>query len=119
MGVVGLGQDCWPAELEDAGSFGMWWITALLICGFWPKHFSAKTRKKGGRRGLRPWLLRCLSQILSERKEGMLRSLSIGVRIAYLSPLGWPCIYSVYYSQFEGHKDSFLLDGIFLAFIEF
>ena len=49
----------------------------------------------------------------------MLRSLSIGVQIfAYLSPLGWPCIYNVYCSQFEGCKDSFLLDEIFPAFIE-
>ena len=37
---------------------------------------------------------------------------------AYLSPLGWPCIYNVYCSQFEGCKDSFLLDEIFLAFME-
>ena len=37
-------------------------------------HFSAKgTRKKGGRRGLRPWPLRCLSQFLSEIKERLLR----------------------------------------------
>ena len=33
------------------------------------RHVSAKRRKKGGRRGLRPWPLRCLSQILSERRE--------------------------------------------------
>ena len=38
-----------------------------------------RTRRKKGRRGLRPWPLRCLSQILSERKERMLRLLSIGV----------------------------------------
>ena len=25
MGVVGLDQDCWRAELEDAGSFGLWY----------------------------------------------------------------------------------------------
>ena len=24
MGVVGLDQDCWQAELEDAGSPGLW-----------------------------------------------------------------------------------------------
>ena len=24
MGVVGLDQDCWRAELEDAGSSGLW-----------------------------------------------------------------------------------------------
>ena len=37
----------------------------------------------------------------------------------YLSPMGWPGIYSVYYSQLEGSKDSLPLDGIFLAFIGF
>ena len=37
------------------------------------EHSSAKTRKKGGWRGLRPWPLRCLSQFLSERKERKLR----------------------------------------------
>ena len=38
-----------------------------------------RTRKKGGRRGLCPWPLRCLSQFLSERKERLLRLLRIGV----------------------------------------
>ena len=38
-----------------------------------------RNRKKKGRRGLRPWPLRCLSQILSERKERMLKLLGIGV----------------------------------------
>ena len=36
-------------------------------------HSSAKTRKKKGRRGLRPWPLRCLSQFLAERKDRLLR----------------------------------------------
>ena len=43
------------------------------------KCFSTKTKEERGRRGLCPWPLRCLSQILSERKERMLRLLSIGV----------------------------------------
>ena len=38
---------------------------------------------------------------------------------AYLSPMGWPGICSVYYSQLEGSKNSFPLDEIFLAFIGF
>ena len=76
VGVVRLDQDCWWAELEDAGSSG------LLIYGFlslmW--HSPARrTRRKKGRRGLRPWPLRCLSQILSERKERMLQLLNIDV----------------------------------------
>ena len=33
---------------------------------------SEKMRMMGGRRGLRPWPLRCLSQILPERKDGLL-----------------------------------------------
>ena len=43
------------------------------------KHSTAKTREKGGRRGLGPWPLRCLSQTLFYREERMLRLLSIGV----------------------------------------
>ena len=38
---------------------------------------------------------------------------------AYLSSMGWPGIYSIYYFQLEGIKDSFPLDGIFLTFIRF
>ena len=32
---------------------------------------------------------------------------------AYLSPMGWPGIYSLYVSQLDGDKDSLLLDGGF------
>ena len=42
-----------------------------------------------------------------------------GECVAYLSPMGWHDIYSVYYFQLEGSKDSFPLDEIFLAFIGF
>ena len=35
-------------------------------------HLQKKERKKG-RRGLRPWPLRCLSQFLHERKDRLLR----------------------------------------------
>ena len=31
----------------------------------------------------------------------------------YLSPMGWPGIYSICFSQFYGDKDSLLLDGGF------
>ena len=55
-------------------------LLLLLIGKLWMWHSPARrTRRKKGRRGLRPWPLRCLSQILSERKERMLRLLSIGV----------------------------------------
>ena len=55
-------------------------IAAMLVYRLWMRHSPARrTRRKKGRRGLCPWPLRCLSQILSERKERMLRLLSIGV----------------------------------------
>ena len=55
-------------------------IAATLVYGLWVRHPPAKrTRRKKGRRGFRPWPLRCLSQILSESKERMLRLLSIDV----------------------------------------
>ena len=77
-----------------------------------------RNRRKKGRRGLRPLPLRCLSQILFERKRECLDCLVLAYGSAYLLPLGWLCIYNVCGSQFEGRKDSFLLDEIFLAFIE-
>ena len=36
---------------------------------------------------------------------------------AYLSPMGWPGIYSICFSQLDGGEDSFLLDGVFFVFI--
>ena len=36
---------------------------------------------------------------------------------AYLLPMGWPGIYSICFSQLDGGKDSFPLDGVFSAFI--
>ena len=36
---------------------------------------------------------------------------------AYLSPMGWSGIYSICFSQLDGDKDSFPLDGVFSAFI--
>ena len=81
VGVAGPDLDCWL--IGDAG----YWIVGagvglllLLIGRLWMWHSpTRRIKKKKGRRGLRPWLLRCLSQILSERKERMLRLLSIGV----------------------------------------
>ena len=35
----------------------------------------------------------------------------------YLSPMGWPGIYSICFSQLDCGKDSFSLDGAFSAFI--
>ena len=58
---------------EGSGSSGWAWIAAGLIYRLCAWLFSAETRKKGGRRGLRPWPLRCLSQFFPERKYGLLR----------------------------------------------
>ena len=55
-------------------------IVAMLVYKLRMRHSpTRRTKRKKGRRGLRPWPLRCLSQILSERKKRMLRLLSIGV----------------------------------------
>ena len=49
-------------------------MTATALIGLlWMWRSSAKTIKMGGRRGLRPWPLRFLSQFLSERKERLLK----------------------------------------------
>ena len=36
---------------------------------------------------------------------------------AYLSPMGWPGIYSICFSQLDGNKDCLLLDGGFSSLI--
>ena len=36
---------------------------------------------------------------------------------AYLSPIGWPGIYSIYFSQFDGDKNYLLLDERFYLLI--
>ena len=73
-----------------------------------------KNKKERGSAGARPLPLRCLSQFLpDERKDRLLR----GRSFAYLSPKGWPGIYSICFSQLNGGKDSFPLDEVFSAFI--
>ena len=55
-------------------------MTATALIGLlWMWHSSTKTIQMRGRRGLRPWPLRCLSQFLSERKERLLRMLRFGI----------------------------------------
>ena len=44
-------------------------MAAMLSGGPRSKHLTAKTRKKGGRRGLGPWPLRCLSQTIFQREK--------------------------------------------------
>ena len=73
---IGLG---WSVLRALGRNLGCCWdgLQALdmapLVCRLWMRHSSAKTRKKKGRRGLRPWPLRCLSQFLAERKDRLLR----------------------------------------------
>ena len=65
VGVVGSNLDCWRVGLLDARSSKLNRDCnngdLLALGGGSPLQ---KTRKKGGRRGLRPWPLRCLSQFL-------------------------------------------------------
>ena len=72
-GIVGLDLDsCWAGlRALDCQAGGR--TAAGLVCRLWMWHSSTKTRKKKGRRGLRPWPLRCLSQFLAERKDRLLR----------------------------------------------
>ena len=66
-----------------------------------------KNKKQRGSAGARPLPLRCLSQFFfDEEKINYLES-EFSV---YLSPTGWPCIYSGGFSQLDGDKDSLLLD---------
>ena len=59
----------WGCRLMDRRGWG-WTVAMMLDCRLWVWHFSAKNKEKGGRQGLCPWPLRCLSQSLSERKRG-------------------------------------------------
>ena len=61
--------------LDRPGTLGM---AEMLTCGLRSRHLPAKIREEGGRRGLGPWPLRCLSQALFEGEERMFRLLSIG-----------------------------------------
>ena len=60
-----------------AGACWNRWAGTGTIVGpvrrLWTLDSSTKTRKKEGRQGLHPWLLRCLSQFLLERKDRLLR----------------------------------------------
>ena len=69
---------------------------------------SAKTRNKEDRWGTRPLPFRCLSQFLPGKEK--INCLEDEFS-AYLSPTGRPGIYSRCFSQLDGDKDSFLLDG--------
>ena len=67
-----------------------------------------QTRNKEDRRGL----ARCLSdaQVNSSLIKEKINCLEEECS-ACLSPMGWPGIYSICFSQLDGDKDSFPLDG--------
>ena len=73
-----------------------------------------KNKKQKGSTGARPLPLRCLSQFFPAGENiNCLRNEVLVHKSAYLSPMGWPYIYSICFSQFDGDKDSLLLDGRF------
>ena len=75
-----------------------------------------KNKKQRGSGRARPLPLRCLSQFFpDEEKINCLKS-EFSV---YLSPMGWPGIYSRCFSRFDGEKDSLLLDKGFSFLIAF
>ena len=77
-----------------------------------------KNKKERGSAGARSLLLRYLSQFFPvEDNINCLRNAILVHKSAYLSPMGWPGIYSICFSQLYGGKDSFPLDGVFYVFI--
>ena len=67
-----------------------------------------KNKKQRGSTEARPLPLRCLSQFLPGKEKINCFEDEFS---AYLSPTGWPGIYSSCFSQLDGDKNSFLLDG--------
>ena len=67
-----------------------------------------KNKKQRGSARARLLPLRCLSQFLSGKEK--INCLEDEFSM-YLSPTGWPGIYSRRFSQLDCDKDSFLLDG--------
>ena len=69
-----------------------------------------KNRKQRGSTGARPLPLRCLSQFFPDKEKINCLESEFST---YLSPMGWPGIYSRCFSRLDGDKDSLLLDGGF------
>ena len=70
-----------------------------------------KNNKQRRSTGDRPLPLRCLSQFFPvEENINSLGNEVLAHKSAYLSPMGWPGIYSICFSQLDGDKDSLLLD---------
>ena len=77
-----------------------------------------KNKKERGSTGARPLPLRCLSKFFPvEENINCLGNEVLVHKSAYLLPMGWPDIYSICFSQLDGDKDSFPLDGVISAFI--
>ena len=71
-------------------------------------------KKQRGLEGACPLPLRCLSQFfLTGENINCLGNEVLVHKSAFLSPMGWPGIYSICFSQLDGDKDSLLLDGGF------
>ena len=78
-----------------------------------------KNKKQRGSAGARPLPLRCLNQFFHVKENiNYLRNEVLVHKSAYLSPMGWPDIYSICFSQFDGDKDSLLLDWGFSFLID-
>ena len=79
--------------------------------GHWTLLQKQETRRVGG------GFARCRSDasVSSSLRENI-DCLETNV-FAYLSSVGWPVIYSICFSQLDGSKDSFPLDGVSFAFI--
>ena len=70
-----------------------------------------KNKKQKGSTGARPLSLQCLSQFfLVEVNINCLGNEVLVHKSEYLSPVGWPGIYSICFSQLDGDKDLSLLD---------
>ena len=77
-----------------------------------------KNKKQRGSAGAHPLPLRCLSQFFHVKENiNCLGNEILVHKSAYLSPIGWPGIYSICFSQLDGYKDSLLLNGRFSFFI--
>ena len=62
--------------------------------------------------------LQCLSQFFPvEENINCLRNEVLVHKSAYLSPMGWPGIYSICFSQLDDDKDFLSLDGGFSVLI--
>ena len=115
MGVVGLDQDCWRAELEDAGSSGLQKGCCNVDRRAQMIGHLCKNQEEGGSARAWPWPLRCLSQFLSEREQRLLgrRRWRMSMRIRVRTFHRWgDHVFIVYVFQLDSDQDSFPLDEI-------